>query len=183
MNNIAEMINLCHSRAKDKGFWDVPTTQGERFSLIIGELFEGLEAVRKGKLVDKFDVAFAQSCQDDGHVYQEFFPQKIKDTFEDELADALIRLFDFCGGYNIDLEGSIFYLDKTIYLAYELNFGHFLHTLMQTIYIHKHIQAMCPIVYVAVVEYCKYHNIDIWAFIDLKLKYNATRERLHGKKF
>lgn len=174
MNNIANMITLCHSMAKDKGFWNVPTTQGERFSLIICELFEGLDAVSKGKFSDKFDIAFATSCQDEGHIYQEFFPQKIKDTFEDELADALIRLCDFCGGYNIELEN---YTDRviTVHLPFDNSYGMFLHVLMKEIYAPRPIQVMCAVVYVAVVEYSKYHNIDIWAFVDLKLKYNATR--------
>jgi len=32
-----------------------------------------------------------------------FFEAYIKDTFEDEIADTFIRLFDLCGGLNIDI--------------------------------------------------------------------------------
>lgn len=35
------------------------------------------------------------------------FETDIKDTFEDEIADCFIRLFDLCGRYKIDIESHI----------------------------------------------------------------------------
>jgi NTP pyrophosphatase (non-canonical NTP hydrolase) len=35
------------------------------------------------------------------------FAKDVKDTFEDELADAVIRIADLCGYLNIDLESHI----------------------------------------------------------------------------
>ena len=32
------------------------------------------------------------------------FQETIKDTFQDEIADSFIRLFDLCGGLQIDIE-------------------------------------------------------------------------------
>ena len=60
--------------------------------------------------------------------YEEFsedFDDAIKDTFEDEIADSVIRLLDMCGGLGIDID----------------------------------------------------------THIRLKLEYNKTRERLHGKSY
>ena len=39
--------------------------------------------------------------------WKESFEHGVKSSFEDELADVAIRLFDLCGGLNIDLEKHI----------------------------------------------------------------------------
>ncbi len=81
---ISETISECHSVAKEKGFWDKDRNVGEMLMLIVSELGEAIEAHRHGHrgLLKK-------------------------DTFEDELADTAIRLFDMCGGLGIDLEKQI----------------------------------------------------------------------------
>ena len=40
-------------------------------------------------------------------IWKSLFEEKIKSSFEDEVADVAIRLFDLCGGMNIDLEKHI----------------------------------------------------------------------------
>jgi len=90
---IKEYIERCHKNAREHGFWDdVPLCDSEKISemkhyynsklmLIVSELGEACEALR-----------------------EERFGVQQKDTFEDEIADVFIRLFDLCGGFKIDLE-------------------------------------------------------------------------------
>lgn len=82
--SVNEWIETCHSSAKEKGFWENDRNVGEMLMLIVSELGEAIEAHRKG------DMGLER-----------------KDTFEDELADTAIRLFDMCGGLGIDLEKQI----------------------------------------------------------------------------
>lgn len=77
--SLNELSALCHSIAKEKGFWDTKRNVGEALMLIVTEIAEAMEAHRK---------------QDD-------------ENFREELADAFIRLFDLCGGMNIDIEEEI----------------------------------------------------------------------------
>jgi NTP pyrophosphatase (non-canonical NTP hydrolase) len=63
-------------------------------ALIHSELSEALEGVRKNK-------------QDD------HLPHRKSE--EVELADALIRIFDYCGGFGLDLQGA--FEEKTAYNA------------------------------------------------------------------
>ena len=84
MKTITEWIEVCHKGAKDKGFWEKERNVGEMLMLIVSELGEAVEAHRKGT-----------------------HGMLTKDTFEDELADTAIRLFDLCGGLGIDLEKQI----------------------------------------------------------------------------
>jgi NTP pyrophosphatase (non-canonical NTP hydrolase) len=125
-----------HEYAISKGFWDNQRETGTLLMLCVSELAEAMEADRKGrenmlKVFDR-DMGFARLD------YEDFDPANsnyawiinrfettIKDTFEDELADTIIRILDLCGAKGIDIE--------------------------------KH--------------------------IELKIKYNASREKMHGKKY
>lgn len=101
---IKDLIKEIHQNAKEKGFWDKPREVGTLLMLIISELAEALEADRKDNRSPKDLNGFDDlgQCGFDGK-----FRNYIKDTFEDELADVAIRLFDLCGGLNIDLEKHI----------------------------------------------------------------------------
>lgn len=92
---------------KAKGFWDKPRETGTLLMLVVTELSEALEADRKG-LNARLDI-FGQYYKEDLSPYQytELFDETIKDTFEDEIADAIIRLLDICGANNIDIERHI----------------------------------------------------------------------------
>ena len=84
-------------------------------NLLVDAIADELEAHRKGRFANL-------------EAYEEFsedFDDAIKDTFEDEIADSVIRLLDMCGGLDIDID----------------------------------------------------------THIRLKLEYNKTRERLHGKSY
>lgn len=82
--SITEWIEECHGVAREKGFWEKERNVGEMLMLIVSELGEAIEAHRTAS-----------------HGLLK------KDTFEDELADTAIRLFDLCGGLGIDLEKQI----------------------------------------------------------------------------
>jgi len=100
--NINELVQQAHENAVSKGFWeevDVTGIEGlkyafinyweltneennaigNRLMLIVSELAEAQEALRK----------------DD------------RENFKEELADVAIRLGDLCGGLDIDLEAEI----------------------------------------------------------------------------
>lgn len=68
-----------------------------RLALIHSEVSEALEACRKGKR------AGLTAFKADGET-KEAFEKHIKDSFEDELADAVIRLLELVACENIDIE-------------------------------------------------------------------------------
>lgn len=121
---INELRDLAHEIAASKGFWDSERNVGEMLMLVVSELGEAVEAHRKGMFANHTGFALNSFGKDD-MAKAEAFKEFMKDTFEDEIADAVIRLLDLCGGLGIDLD----------------------------------------------------------AHISAKLAFNATRERLHGKKY
>lgn len=103
---INESAETIHANNKEKGFWDNPRNVGELLMLVTSELGEALEAHQKGRHAhwdnySGFDLKseFSPECFDPSS-----FAVNIKDTFEDEIADAVIRLLDLAAGLNIDLE-------------------------------------------------------------------------------
>lgn len=89
---------------KAKGFWDKPRNVGELLMLVTSELGEAMEAHRKGRFADFVAVDWPHSL---GGEWDENFKAHVKDTFEDEIADAVIRLLDLSAGLGIDLEKHI----------------------------------------------------------------------------
>lgn len=94
-----KMADTVYRNNVSKGFWDNERNTGETLMLIVTELAEALEAHRKGMTaMPPMDIPEGAT------VSKEDFERFYKDTYEDEIADALIRIFDLCGGTGIDLE-------------------------------------------------------------------------------
>lgn len=107
LKNLNKLSETIHYNNGEAGFWDEPRETGTLLMLCVSELSEALEADRKGKHTEQLDLLWAKSTTDEKHLYQEHFTEKIKDTFEDEIADTFIRLFDLCGAFDIDIESHI----------------------------------------------------------------------------
>jgi len=107
-----KLIEKAHGVAKEKGFWDEERNVPEMLMLVVSELSEALEALRKGHYAEPFATAvLAEDLNnwDDSlkDAWKNGFEKAVKSSFEDEIADVAIRLFDMCGGLKIDLEKHI----------------------------------------------------------------------------
>ena len=103
--NILELIEKSHSLAKDKGFWAKEKNPKEDIMLIISNLGEIVKAHKKNKFADWLlynDQMFKDRERTLIHS-TEYFNVFIKDTFEDEIANIVIRITDFFGGHNINI--------------------------------------------------------------------------------
>lgn len=186
--NYYELAKEVHANAVAKGFWDKAMSIRHYLMLVICELAEAIEADREGRTasipegIESFpDKAFIPS-----------FKSYIKDTVEDELADAVIRLLDIwveafpneemhvTAAYMVEKQTltevasmvSEYLLDKEIYSFLEVNLlcGNRLKVCMDR---------AIDMLY----SYAKNKGIDLDRHILLKMRYNATRPRLHGKKY
>ena len=87
---------------------------GQRLMLIVSEAAETLEGNRKDKSfpntkdfelpnsLEHFKIDLLNDNEKDR--FKEYFETFVKDTQEDEIADVLIRILDFCGAYEIDID-------------------------------------------------------------------------------
>lgn len=93
------MSKKIHEKNVEKGFYDKSRELGTMLMLIVSELSEALEADRNGRHCDIEEVAASHDISDPV-VFKGF----IKDSFEDELADVFIRMFDLCGFLGLDIQ-------------------------------------------------------------------------------
>lgn len=126
--SIRELQERCGKAAEAKGFhddrptdWRLSDWQGNKLMLIVSEVAEAQDELRKGHAANK---TYYPTNPEPTGPYSAEGPTK-PEGVPSELADVVIRVLDFCYTEGIDLE----------------------------------------------------------TIIEEKLAYNATRERLHGKKF
>lgn len=181
-----ELAGEIHQVNVDKGFWKDAESIITKSSLVISELYEMVEAHRKDRWcninIDDFEYMVTKMP------YTTAFEKSIKDTVEDELADTIIRCLDL----HWFLYGEVMFLDpKVEQLDYDAleeldikNNIEDLHTLILSL----------ATVILAGIEYtlqpilllCDKMGMsaeDILFHIEQKIKYNKTREKMHGKKY
>lgn len=112
MKNLAKRI---HETNVKNGFYeDVPKNIGEMLALIHSEVSEALESDRKGRYANLQRFMEMERTINEDHIseskddiWKGLFEKYIKDSFEDELADAIIRLLDLAQYKGIDIEKHI----------------------------------------------------------------------------
>lgn len=125
-NTLNDLRDKVFANSREKGFWDKERNIGELLMLVVTELSEGLEVHRADGGIKTLTEGQKLSLERmDDEQFPETFAIMVKDSFQDEMADAIIRILDLCGGNNIDID---------------------------------------------------------W-HIKMKMRYNATRSRLHGKTY
>src|SRR6185312_3563919 len=105
---INELAKQVHQNAKDHGFFDKEKNIGEMLCLIHSEVSEALEADRKNRYADIPENTL-DSLIDffNRETFQSEYKDLVKGTFDEEMADIVIRVMDLCAFKNIDLEKHI----------------------------------------------------------------------------
>ena len=116
---INESAQIVHRDMKAKGFWDNERNVGELLMLVTSELGEAMEAHRNGRFADveRFDAKLRTSriINRDPSYVGDITPERAYEVaycscmkgFEEEIADAVLRLLDLSAGLGIDLEKHI----------------------------------------------------------------------------
>ena len=112
-NGLNHLSKQFHDFQVKMGFTDSNITQ--RLMLSASELFEAFDAFRNDKridinsdvdLIDGRTIAedlFRLIGNNDLDNFKRIFESSVKDTFEDELADSIIRILAMCGENYIDI--------------------------------------------------------------------------------
>ncbi len=186
-----ELRDEAYRIACDHGWHDKEYPDEHWIMLVISELSEAIQADRSEKRankelylseVDDFIKYTSEHIRPSVTSY--YFHEIISNTLEDELADVIIRLLDFAGLKNVDLEKfqpkmNVAKLES----IKELSLTEF------SFFITKDLTAEIEedmIIYAIhlIERYAsKKFQIDLEWFIKEKMKYNKTRPYKHGKKY
>lgn len=191
MNQIIDLQSQVYEANKAKGFWDDGDSRnkGEAVALINSELYEALEAHRKGRRVDTTSIAFGiiegsrVLVGMNDAIWKENFDLSIKDTYEDELADAVIRILDYTGGFGIELTSDIQIADTAHGVS--SNVGEAILSINQEIlaaYLGR-MPGIWSFVIATICELALREKINLHFHIEAKLKYNTMRAHKHGKSY
>jgi hypothetical protein len=106
--NIIQLIEESHSVSKEKGFWDEKRNNSETVLLIISNVGDIVKAHKKGRFANwiERDTSLSGIKNPNENETLDFnvsFEEYIKDTFEDEIANVMLRICDFLGGNKTDI--------------------------------------------------------------------------------
>lgn len=176
------------------GFHNTELSNGHLLMLVITELSEAVEADRKGlyarrKVFEDWIILMDDpKTKDEEFIYA--FKSNIKDTVEDELSDACIRLLDLAGLRGISLEFANGDIDDCIEDMAEACKDE---TFTESIYS----ISTLPVRYDGIFDFptavndmilsifglAKHLDIDLLWHIEQKMRYNELRENKHGKRY
>jgi len=183
-SKMKDLIKQIHDNAKEKGFYDKPVSVKTRLALINTELNEAIESDRTGYNCKGLNKKGLENSKDFINEFELYW----KDRLEDEICDAKIRILDFVGSLNAD--DFIKEYNKQNRLSFELtNTCEMLFEITGTIYFAGYVyDGIISLHYLSLALYeieqlAKYLGIDLDWHIEMKMRYNETRERLHGKSY
>ena len=162
---------------KAKGFHDEEHSDETLLMLVITELSEAVEADRKSKRSDN-DYSVVELYRQ-YNIFNSIFETLIKDTVEDELADAVIRLLDLAGLREVSFRCIL----PAFIIRKNDSFPENIYAICKRITKIDECKYKVADILSNIEGLCKSMNIDLWYHIELKLQYNTTRPNKHGKEY
>ena len=171
-----------YKTAVEHGFHEDVKPVAFYFGLVMSEAGEAINADRKGLHADTKGF---EEDEANGLPFAENFKKHVKDSVEDEIADIVIRLFDFAGlkEYVLHLSATSCPYVRGEYLAADL------FALMAFLYdVHREADFEVRINSLINVLANSFGMLtgsdkDLWWFVEKKMRFNEQRPMLNGKKY
>ena len=110
--DIHMLIEASHTLGKDRGFWEKEKDLREEILYILSNVGDIAKAVKKGRKADWTNYEASINTLDRKEYLdpkeiefskKEYFKTYIKDSFEDEIANVILRITDIMGGKKINI--------------------------------------------------------------------------------
>ena len=194
-NNYKEYIRRAYGTACRNGFHDEEKSLNHFLMLAITEVAEMVEADRKGNhaIVMAFKIEISKPQEEEYRQihWRALFDTYIKDSYEDEMADVCIRLFDLAGlmdwtpNYMYAAQYNELYKDfQERYRKFSVAEKSYELCKILASFREGKCQQICfdlPIAFLCC--WAKSEGIDLEWHINQKMAYNEQRARLHGKRY
>ena len=170
--------------AKERGFHDGKRADGHWLMLVVCELAEAVEADRRGRWVENREEyeRLIRICDESIHAH--LFEIHIKDTVEDELADAVIRLLDYAGMKDANVNRRLENLcdDEEDDEPVDKGNMSFVEKVFEVVQIFM-LDGYVEYTILDIFRLAKGYHIDLMWHIREKMEYNKQRVFLHGKAY
>lgn len=169
-----------HANSVRHGFWENSPSDQHFLCLVISELMEAVEADRKGDYAGKGMKKLFKDDLASGEDFKGLFESHLKDTVEDELADAAIRLLDLAGAHNLNL--NTFCIQHVV--TPRKTFTENIFAIVKDLVNYKYSQEQ-QVSYALhqIRRLSEIMKFDLEWHIEQKMLYNESREVKHGKKY
>lgn len=191
LNSLRDAI---HANAIEKGFYDEAHHDTHYLALIIEEIGEAISADRKGQRANT--EAYQAAINTHHRPIEEAYATYIKGSLEEEIADICIRLLDFAGHKQVDLtmdkedmkeieKVNNAFIDKASNVDELTTYSLFSVAINLTSLIEGSGEMKSFILALIKLLDClsRHLGFGLLYHIKEKMAYNATRPRLHGKKY
>ena len=195
MKNLNELAHKIHESNKLRGFDVAQDNIGQSLMLIVGEISEAMDAHQCGRFADmkEYDSEIAYLAENfptaniEGGFRLSPFEKYIKNTFEEELADIVMRTLDFCAAFDVDIDEAYYKSVATV----PINVGEVLLKATSCVTCQygkiidsntKDYRILCIVIHIVETLAIR-HDINLEKYIALKMRYNETRPYKHGKRY
>lgn len=163
--------------------------------MVCTEVAEAVQADRKERYMDDLDEEGLKTVLANDHggsLFNKYYADTIEGKVESELADICIRVFDLMGVCNIEAKNGFSTFDNEVKYAKQHSFTENAIMVTRTIVScnttasGSENKEMLFVLYVSVLasvfEWAEALGIDLIKHINLKMRYNESREYHHGNK-
>lgn len=184
-----ELSFRAHQNAVNKGFWAIRRSTEHYIMLVQTEICELVQADRKGKTFSKVNELLYKDIinpktptKGATDKWEDTFEMFLESTVPVELADVVIRLADLAGSLGVDfnkLNPCNYIRDFAKFEVTENALGLVKGLVRNDICIERRI--------LWAMNYCfgwaEAMGIDLWFYIEEKMKYNESRPALHNRRY
>ena len=173
---INSWIRQAYDIACKHGFHDEHRSDEHWLMLIITEISEAIDADRKNRIAEVSDFNKRVPFN-----FKENFEKYIKDSQDDEIADIVIRCFDFMGvkGWQVDYSTT----DTPVGIDEHPTFCETAYGWVRSIVEPELSVELFEALFKSIFHYCHEKGIDLEWHIDAKMRYNELRPFRNGKQY
>lgn len=179
LRELTELAERIHAAAVEKGFWAVKHARERHIAKMHSELSEALEEDRLGR-----PLLYVDDFENERRIMDvNAFDGRKPEGVAAELADFVMMALDWCEecGFQKHMESLSMFLDLlTDPVEKDLS--------LLILFLHDETKTNTPdwkwpSLIANIAFWLNKHGIDMWDVIRLKMAYNETRPKLHGKKY
>ena len=188
---VKEWVERAYNNAVKHGWHEEKKPTAHWIMMISTEVTEAVQADRKGRWMDDLDKSGLDCVIANDHhggLVEKFYGEHIEGTVESELADICIRLFDFMGLMKAKIREKYEYSEEEVKICdirdFTINAFFLSRNILSFISCNNPsiLEIYFERIIISTFAWAESLGIDLVQHINLKMRYNETREYHHGGK-